>query len=87
MIKIVKWMRDGLDEIVTENETFHLERISKDHIWFTIGGLAYDIVITGKWWWKKIEVIAQDRDSREDWIDGAIDDRIPFQSIGGTNEL
>ena len=31
------------DEIVKENTHFHMERMDDDHIWFTLGDMAFDL--------------------------------------------
>lgn len=35
------------DEIVRDETYFHMERMSKDHIWFTVNDEAFDLYAVG----------------------------------------
>jgi len=42
------------DEIVASDCRFHMERMDKDHVWFQVDGVAFDLVVKrGKLMWTK----------------------------------
>ena len=78
MIKRLTWQRGVFDELVAKNENIHIERMDDDCLFIEVGEVSYDAIITGPFWRKRITLIPQTNGSAADWVDGVVDDRIPF---------